>query len=291
MVVLVGLRHGTAAAFLGVDDDLRYLTERIRERWPNVKIIVRGDAGFGVPTMYGASEEEGLTYTFGIGMNAVLKRESEDLLAKAIEQYEQTGQKQRLFMELEYQADGWPHPRRTVLKCEAHQAGINRRGVVTNRTDHQDNPQAIYDDDIERGESENRNKELKCELHADRLSDHRFMANFFRLDLHASTLNLLIRLRQETEKGITPEQVDLPDKVLEKTASPSDKKRWTNRRRREDPLGEGFACTWRTMFIKVACEIQVSVRRVLVKLSSHWPHLDEFYRVNQRIQGLHFSSG
>ena len=46
-----------------------------------------------------------------------------------------------------------------------------------------------------RGESENRNKELKVELHAGRLSDHRFLANFFRLYLHAAALNLLVRLR------------------------------------------------------------------------------------------------
>jgi hypothetical protein len=91
----------------------------------------------------------------------------------------------------------------------------------------------------------------------------------FRLYLHASSLNLLNRLRQETEKGITPEKVGLPDDVLEKTATPSQKKLYFNRRRRADPLGEGFACTWRTMFIKVACEVSVSARRVLIKLSSH----------------------
>ena len=133
------------------------------------------------------------------------------------------------------------------------------------------------------------NKELKCELCADRLSDHRFVANFFRLYLHACALNLLIRLRQETEKGITPPDVGLPDEVLEKSASPRQKKRWTNRRRRADPLGEGFACIWRTMFIKVACEVRVSVRRVGIKLSSHWPHLNEFSRVSQRI--LSFATG
>jgi len=291
MVVLIGLRHGTAAAFLGVDDDLRYLTQRLRDVWPDVEIIVRADAGFGVPMMYEVCEELEQTYTFGIGMNSVLKTRCDDLMDKATTQYNETKEKQRLFMETEYQAGTWSQSRRVVIKCEAHQGGLNRRGVVTNRTDCQDDPQPIYDDYVQRGESENRNKELKCELCADWLSDHRFMANYFRLYLHASSLNLLIRLRQETEKGITPEKVGLPSEVLEKTATPSQKKLYFNRRRRADPLGKGFACTWRTMFIKVSCEVQVSVRRVLVKLSSHWPHLDEFRRVSQRIQALHFSSG
>jgi len=291
MVLLVGLRHGTAAAFLGVDDDLRYLTQRLRETWPDVEIIVRADAGFGVPVMYEVCEELEQAYTFGIGMNSVLQRKCDDLLDKATTQYNETQEKQRLFMETEYHAGTWTKSRRVVIKCEAHQGGLNRRGVVTNRTDCQDGPQPIYDDYVQRGESENRNKELKCELCADRLSDHRFMANYFRLYLHASSLNLLIRLRQETEKGITPEKVGLPSEVLEKTATPSQKKLYFNRRRRADPLGEGFACTWRTMFIKVACEVSVSARRVLVKLSSHWPHLSEFQRVSQSIQALDFSSG
>jgi hypothetical protein len=291
MVLLVGLRHGTAAAFLSVDDDLRYLTQRLRKAWPDVEIIVRADAGFGVPLMYEVCEELEQTYTFGIGMNSVLKKRCDDLLKKAIIQYEETQEKQRLFMETEYQAGTWPQSRRVIIKCEVHQQGTNRRAVVTNRNDRQDDPQSIYDDYVQRGESENRNKELKCELCADRLSDHRFMANYFRLYLHASTLNLLIRLRQETEKGITPEKVGLPSEVLEKTTAPYQKKLYFNRRRRADPLGEGFACTWRTMFIKVACEVSVSVRRVLIKLSSHWPHLSEFQRISERIQDLHFSSG
>ena len=41
-------------------------------------------------------------------------------------------------------------------------------------------PAATYDEYAERGESENRNKELKRGLSADRLSDHRYMANLYR---------------------------------------------------------------------------------------------------------------
>lgn len=152
-------------------------------------------------------------------------------------------------METEYQAGTWSESRRVVIKCEIHQQGTNRRAGVTNRTDCQDDPQPIYDDNVQRGESENRNKELKCELCVDRLSDHRFMANYFRLYLHASSLNLLIRLQQETEKGTTPEKVGLSTEVLEKTATPSQKKLYFNRCRPTDPLCEGFACTWRNHWL------------------------------------------
>ncbi len=65
----------------------------------------------------------------------------------------------------------------------------NRRGAVIV-------PQGVYDDYTQRGESENRNKELKCDLFADRLSDHRYLANCFRMFLHCLANNLLVLLRQ-----------------------------------------------------------------------------------------------
>ena len=42
MVLLIGLRHGTCPAYLGADNDLRYLLERLRAVWPDVRIHVRG---------------------------------------------------------------------------------------------------------------------------------------------------------------------------------------------------------------------------------------------------------
>src|SRR5207253_9558449 len=113
------------------------------------------------------------------------KGHSDALLAEAVERYEQTGQPQRLFTAFWYQAQSWAAPRWVVVKAEAHAQGTNRRVVVTNRPGAQVLPQAAYDEYAERGESENRNKEIKCDLEGDRLSDHRYLANLFRLYLHA----------------------------------------------------------------------------------------------------------
>jgi len=285
--VQVGLRHGTCAAFLGADDDLRYLVSRLRAVWPDVQIAVRGDCGFGVPLMYDVCEELRVTYTFGLAMNARLKRECEDLLETAVIAYEQTGQPQRLFHALEYQADSWPAPRAVVIKVEAHAQGTNRRAVVTNRPGWQVLPQGIYDGYTERGESENRNKELKCDLHGDRLSDHRFLANFFRLYLHAMALNLLVRLRRiVAEPRKRPAELGIPNPLPAETLDEPDRRGYFNRRRERDPLGEGFASTWRTRLIKVAAEVVTSARRVVVRLSASWPHLDDFLRVGQAIRRL-----
>ena len=82
-----------------------------------------------------------------------------------------------------------------VVKCEANAQGTNRRAVVTNRPGAFVLPGAAYDGYADRGESENRNKELKTGLQADRLSDHRYFANLFRLYLHTAAYNLLVRMR------------------------------------------------------------------------------------------------
>jgi hypothetical protein len=282
-VVLVGLRHGTCPAFLGADDDLRLIVGRIRARWPDVEIVIRGDSGFGVPVMYDVCEELGLVYTFGFAMNLRLQRQTQDLLDQAVSRYEATHQKQRLFDLLEYQADSWPDPRTVIVKCEAHSVGTNRRAVVTNRPGAPLLPQAAYDEYVLRGESENRNKELKRGLLADRLSDHRFVANFFRLFLHAAALNLLVRLRRATTKSPTPAALGIFDPVPAAALSETSKKRFFNRRRRHDPLGEGQPCTWRSRLIKVAVEVIVSSRRVLVKLSSSWPHASDLFRLGRLV--------
>src|SRR4029077_6667785 len=80
--------------------------------------------------------------------------------------------------------------------------------VVTNRPGCAVQPQAVYDEYAMRGESENRNKELKSELAAHRLRDPRFLANFFRLYLHTAALNLLVRLRHTVVRP-APTSVEL----------------------------------------------------------------------------------
>ena len=190
-----GCATGPADASLGVDNDLRYLMGRLRAVWPDVHVHVRGDSGLGVPLMYDVCRELRLSYTFGIGMNSRLRAMSDDLMKQALEAYKKTGQPQRLFLLVDYQARSWAGPQPVVIKVEANAQGTNRRAVVTNRPGCRVLPSAIYDEYAMRGESENRNKELKVELHAGRLSDHRFLANFFRLYLHAAALNLLVRLR------------------------------------------------------------------------------------------------
>ena len=158
---------------------------------------------------------------------------------------------------------------------------------MTNRPGAQVVPQGAYDEYALRGESENRNKELKCELCADRLSDHRYMANCFRMFPHCATSNLLVHLRRRiasppvepsvkvlTEQGADPLQVT--HEVPTEACTGRTRRGQFNRRRQADPLGEGHASTWRMMLIKVAARIKITARRVRVFLSGSWPFLHFF---------------
>jgi Transposase DDE domain group 1 len=119
--------------------------------------------------------------------------------------------------------------------------GTNVRFVVTNRpgVDGPHDAQREYDNYVQRGESEHRMDEMKNGLHIDRLSCHRFMANFFRLLLRTAVMNLQNAARNDQ---ILPE--------VQRVGQP---------------------CAWRTHVIKVAAVIVQSTRRILVKPAAHWP--------------------
>jgi hypothetical protein len=283
LVLSVCLLHGTAHAALGAQDDLEYVMRRLREAWPDVQVHLRGDSGFGTPAMYAACEQLNIQYTIGVGMNARLKKISDSLLEQAVFQWEATGQPQRLFTAFWYRADSWPAQRWVVVKCEANAQGTNRRAVVSNRVGATILPGAAYDGYADRGESENRNKELKVGLLADRLSDHRYFANLFRLYLHTTAYNLLVRMRQEVAD---PPREATGEEVPVEAFAGRQRRGWHNRRRDRDPLGEGQPCTWRTRLIKVAARVRETSRRVVVELSASWPYLAHFEEVVRRLLAI-----
>lgn len=252
------LRPGAVHAALGADDDLMFVVDRLRHARPDVRIHARGDSGFGVPWMYEICEKHGLSYTFGIAGNSRLREAAEGLVRQAVEQFRAGGDKQRLFTAFSYRADSWGRHRTIVAKAECHGQGTNLRFIVTNLPVASiDDPQRLYDEYVQRGESEHRMDELKNGLHAGRLSCHRFVANFWRLLLHAAAYNLLNALRDDES---------VPAEL---------------RRARPD--------TWRSKLIKVAATVVQTSRRVVVQLAAQWPFWDLYAAVSRR--AIHPSPG
>jgi hypothetical protein len=187
------LRPGTCHASRGIVPILKRIVRAIRTAWPGMSIEFRGDSGFAIPALYDYLESADITYTIGLATNERLKVIAAPLLETARQQAAETGTKVRLLDETSYAAGTWEHERRVVYKAEWLAKGGNIRFVVTTRDDA---PEPLYNWCVQRGGPELWIKDLKNGCFADRLSDHAFWANQFRLLLHAAAYWLLDTVRR-----------------------------------------------------------------------------------------------
>ena len=228
---------------------LKLLVRRIRESWPKVRIIFRADSGFCRWKTLKYCDKSDVGYVVGLARNKVLTRMAAPFVAEAELVFEATDEKQRSFHELTYGAKTWDRKRRVILKAEHLPKGPNARFVVTN-LNHP--PGAIYDGIYtQRGDMENRIKEQQLDLFADRTSCHGFMANQFRLLLASAAYVLIERLRREGLKGTD--------------------------------LARAQVGTIRLKLLKVAARVVVTVRRVVLHLSSSYPYQALLSRVVARL--------
>jgi hypothetical protein len=223
----------------------KLLVERIRREWPHVKITIRGDSGFCRWKLMRWCDKNRVDYIFGLGRNKVLERRIASLMEEAEAAFVKSGEKQRLFDETVYAAGTWDGPRRVIMKAERLPEGPNRRFVVTSLTEEAGQ---LYDDVYtQRGDMENRIKEQQLMLFADRTSCHDFLANQFRLLLSSFAYVLLHELRESHLAGADLEKAQV------------------NR--------------IRLVLLKIAARVTVSVRRIVLHLSSSCPFQDLFRRV------------
>lgn len=231
---------------------LKLLVDRLRQAWPAVKIVFRGDSGFCRWRLLRWCERHEVGYVIGLAKNRVLEGLLAESMHQAARQFEQTGLKQRIFTTFEYAAGTWDKARRVIGKAEHTSQGANPRFIVTNQPG---DPQALYDEVYcQRGEMENRIKEQQLDLFADRVSCHKFPANQFRLLLSAAAYVLVESLRRRGLAGTD--------------------------------LAEAQAGTIRLKLFKVAARVVVSVRRVVLHIASRYPLQDLFGQILRRLQTL-----
>ena len=192
------LRPADIDGAAGAVKQLARIVERIRRRWPDVRIIVRGDSGFCREPLMRWCEENGVDFVFGLAKNARLSRILGQELHEAKLQFEATGQPARVFKDFTYQTrKSWSRPRRVVGKAEHLAKGSNPRFVVTSLSAEEVDARALYEDVYcARGEMENRIKEQQLCLFADRTSCATMRANQLRLWLSSVAYTLLVALRQ-----------------------------------------------------------------------------------------------
>jgi hypothetical protein len=227
---------------------LKELIARIRARWPHVRIIVRGDSGFGDSLLMSLCEREGLGYVFGLQGNKRLDARIQSERAQARRAFMDTGKAARVFAEFLYKpVKTWDFERRVVAKAEHLKDGPNPRFVVTNLDAEEYDPRTLYEDlYCARGNMENRIKEQQLDLFADRCSSHWFRSNTLRLYEHAMAYVMVSGIRREALAGT--------------------------------PMEKSTCATIRLRLFKIGALVSVTVRNVWVRMSSACPWQDLFQR-------------
>jgi len=172
---------------------LKLLAGRLRQAWPQVKILFRADSGFCRWRLLRWCEDHGVNYLVGLAKNARVLGRAQAFIEQAQSDFQSQQHKQRLFGEVQYGAETWDRERRVLVKAEHTVQGSNPRFVVTNLAG---GAQTLYDQlYCARGEMENRIKEQQLGLFADRTSCHGWWAHQFRLLLSSCAYVLMERMR------------------------------------------------------------------------------------------------
>ena len=188
MLLGVRLRAGNADAAHRVVQLLEPIVAALRDKWPDLEILIRADAGLATPVLYRFCERNRLEYLIGFAASKPLKQRTKWALDWLGERFERHAEPCKWRGGFKHQAGSWAHPRRILYKVEVNAQGTNRRFVVTNCKGTPRQLWPAYDD---RGTAETFIDQFKNGLSMDRLSCRRFVANAFRLLLTAVAYNLL----------------------------------------------------------------------------------------------------
>jgi hypothetical protein len=248
------LRTSDIDASAGTVELLERLVGRLRERWPDVQILVRGDSGFAREEILAWCESHAVDYVIGLAKNVRLEAAIFEELAEAKAEHERTSQAARRFRDFSYGTrESWSRARRVVGKAEHLEKGSNPRFVVTTLSAEAYDARALYEDVYcARGEMENRIKEQQLCLFADRTSTHWFRSNQIRLWLSSLGYVLVSGLRRLGLAGTS--------------------------------LAHSRCDTIRLKLLKIGASVKVSVRRVWVSLAGGYPLQSLFRWVCRRLE-------
>ena len=250
------LRQADQDGAAGTTEELEHIIERVRRRWPQTRIIVRGDSGFCRDALMTWCEAHDVDYVLGLAQNSRLKTAIAAEMVQAKEQYETTQQAARVFRDCRYRTTtSWSCERRVIGKAEQLAKGENPRFVVTSLSATTHEARALYEDlYCARGEMENRIKQQQLGLFADRTSTHAMRSNQLRLYFSSFAYVLMHTLRRVGLTGTS--------------------------------MAKAQCDTIRVRLFKIGAQIRISVRRVWIAFSESWPYVDLFRQIMQRWQRI-----
>ena len=142
----------------GALEELQRVMQHIRSRWPQTRILVRGDSAYSRENIMTWCESQGIDYVFGLASNERLVRMTLAIQEKACAEYAQTKQPATRYRSLCYKTlESWTRFRRVVAKVAYASEGFSLRFVVTSLPTRQFPPSQVYTQQYcQRGEMENR---------------------------------------------------------------------------------------------------------------------------------------
>ncbi len=250
------LRPSDIDGAAGTVGELRRIVGRIRESWPQVRILIRGDSGFCREEIMRWCEENGVDFLLGLAKNGRLKAEIIDEMQWAKTAFEQSGEAARAFKDFAYQTlESWSRPRRVVGKAEYLKKGENPRFVVTSLSRDAIAARPLYEEKYcARGRMENCIKEQQLFLFADRTSCATMRANQLRLWFSSVAYVLLQTLREVGLKGTELEHAQCD--------------------------------TIRLRVLKIGAQIRVTFRKVWIALAESYPWRSLFAEVWANLRRL-----
>ena len=251
-LLLAQLRPANIDGARGARNQIRRIVRMIRERWPNVDILLRGDSGFARENLMRWCEGNAVDYVFGLARNDVLLKKAQRVRGKAAIAMIETGQPVRAYGDFHHMTKTrtWARPRRVIAKVE-HKPGHGQRCrfLVTSLDRHQVPPRELYEDTYcPRGDMENRIKDCQLDLFANRMSAHAYKANQLRLLLAAFAYVLIDGIRRVALKKTT--------------------------------LAKAVPNTIRLKLLKLGAKVINSVRRIKLSLPDACPYKDLFFKAH-----------
>jgi hypothetical protein len=229
--------------------DIQRLVQRIREHWPEVRIVLRGDSGFCRDELMSWCEENAVFYVFGLARNSRLLKRIHQELKKARKRYYQYHESQRIYKEFTYRTlHSWSRSRRVIGKAEYLAKGDNPRFLATNLPRGEVAAQKLYEElYCARGDMENRIKEQQLYLFADRTSSATMQANQLRMYFSALAYVLMNELRGRALQGTE--------------------------------FAQAQCHTIRLKLLKIGAQVKLSVRRIYVSFASGYPYQHSFFQI------------
>ena len=192
------LRSADQDAAAGSPEEVERIVGQIREHWPQVQMILRGDSGFCRNALMTWCESNRVEFVFGIARNKRLEALLAKTMKKAHAEKKRTGKRARVFTEFRYETldKTWSRKRRVIDKAEVLEDKENPRFVVTSLGKDQKLAQNLYEElYCQRGEMENRIKE-QLSLFAGWVSAETMRANQVSLYLSGMAYVLVSALRR-----------------------------------------------------------------------------------------------